>query len=402
MARSPLPVTVAQIAALARATGLELAFGLRAVSAEVARWRRRAAAIKDPRARADALHGLDHKRGHIDGAALFWTVPPRRDRQLVRALVAYEVLQDFLDSLSERAASAGVRDADARRPFRALGEALDPARPLSDWCAGLPWDARGYLAALVAACRESVLALPSFTTVQPFLARETDRAEVLHLNHIRDRSQRDPALRAWAAATFGTGGCQPGAPGEPSAPVRDAPIVGDRPDYAHALPREACDDRLRWFELTAAASGWITTHALLCQAAIPGVTSADVAATHAAYFPHVALTLTLLDSWADQEPDARAGDHNYLSHYAAPLDAVTRLQASIARAAHDVLALPDGERHAVLLACMIALYMSKDSARTPRTRPTSNAIVRSGGALPRLLLPVLRLWRIGNAQRAST
>jgi hypothetical protein len=78
------------------------------------------------------------------------------------------------------------------------------------------------------------------------------------------------------------------------------------------------------------------------------------------------------------------------------------LQASIARAAHDVLALPDGERHAVLLACMISLYMSKDSARTPRTRPTSDAIVRSGGALPRLLLPVLRLWRIGNAQRAWT
>lgn len=60
------------------------------------------------------------------------------------------------------------------------------------------------------------------------------------------------------------------------------------------------------------------------------------------------------------------------------------------------------ERHAVLLGCMIALYLSKDSARTPELRETTTRIVAAGGTLPKLLLPVLRTWRTCNGQRRTT
>src|SRR5690606_8669608 len=103
----------------------------------------------------------------------------------------------------------------------------------------------------------------------------------------------------------------------------------------------------------------------LAMAARPKLTAEEARATHDAYFPHFALSLTLLDSWADQFADAQAGDHNYIAHYPTRELAVRRLCASIERTADDVLRLRHGERHAVVLACMIALYMTERSARRP-------------------------------------
>jgi hypothetical protein len=79
-----------------------------------------------------------------------------------------------------------------------------------------------------------------------------------------------------------------------------------------------------------------------------------------------------------------------------------RLRECVARAASAVLALPDGERHAVLLGCMVALYLSKESTRGRTLRDARADIVAAGGALPKLLLPVLRGWRICNGQRRAT
>lgn len=362
---NPLPLSRTQLSALLAAVAWELGGGLQAAADEMRAWRRRAETIPDPVLRSDALHALDHKRGHLVGATLFWILPARRDPNLLRVLVAYELIQDYLDGASERGAM--VQAGSGPQLYLALADAVDPDRPLGDYYRDHPWkDDGGFLCDLVQACRAGSRLLPSFDVVRPLLAREATRAVVLDLNHEPDATRRDAALREWAG---------------------------------HAFPGE---HGLHWFELTAAASGWITTHALLAIAAETGATSSDVLTRHDAYFPWFALTLTMLDSLVDQEQDARAGDHNYLTHYPSADDAILRICTSIDRSASDVLALPHGERHAVLLACMIALYLSKDSARSSDMRRTTKRVLRSSGSLPRLLLPALRIWRLCNAQRAGT
>lgn len=360
-----LPLSRSQWRALVAATGRELGWGLRAVSRELARWRGRAAAIPDQGLRRDALQAIDEKRGHIDGAALFWILPRGRDPVLLRALVRYELLQDFLDSATEPGGSLGPRH--GAQPYVALADALDVHRPLAHHLRQHPGrDDGGYLAALVDACREGCRLLPGYEAVRPLLRREAQRADVLLLNHAPCPRMREAGLRRWAGRH-----------------ASDAP-------------------ELRWHELTAAASGWITTHALLALAAQPNATAADARATYAAYFPWLALTLTLLDGYADRAEDAASGRHNYLAYYADDTAAGERLCQCVVRAAHDVRALPNGERHAVLLACMIALYLSKDSVRTPSMRAATRQIASAGGALPQLLLPILRAWRICNGQRSAT
>jgi tetraprenyl-beta-curcumene synthase len=362
----PLSLTRRQTTALASAVAREFSGGLYTVGQEVRRWRRRAEAIPDPRLRADALSALAHKRGHTDGAALFWTLPRHRDRGLLRALVTYELIQDYIDSVSERAAAVDG-GSDGTQLYLAIADAVDPDRPLSDHYRDQPWsDDDGYLRALVETFRAESERLPSIEVVRPWLERDAAHASVLAANHIIDPDRRDAALREWAKANF--------------------------PDEAG----------LHWYELTAAASGWITTHAQLALAAEPGVTREQSDATDAAYFPWCALSLTMLDSYADQADDADSGDHSYFGHYPSGDEGVARLCGSIERAAEGVLSLPDGERHGVLIASMTALYLSKDCGRTPTMRGPTQRIARAGGALPRALMPVLRAWRVCNAQRSAT
>ena len=57
--------------------------------------------IPDAAIRQDALSALDRKRGQTDGAALFSILPRARDASLLRLLVAYQIIWDFLDSVHE-------------------------------------------------------------------------------------------------------------------------------------------------------------------------------------------------------------------------------------------------------------------------------------------------------------
>lgn len=328
-------------------------------------WRERAAAIPDERLRADALHAIDNKRGHTDGAALFWTLPTRRDLGLLRLLVAFEVIYDYLDNVSERGASAGVDN--SQHLFTALVDALDPDVAPSDYYRFHPWsDDGGYLRSLVDACRAGCLGLPGFEAVRPFIQLEASRLPVLAINHELNAEQRQTALRLWAHEQFGL------------------------------------DHGLHWWELTAAASQSVVTFTLLALAADPHTTHADAAATHAAYFPWFAYAVTMLDAYVDQDEDERSGAHSYIGYYPSKQAAVARLSESVERSAERLLELPHGRRHAVMLGCMVAMYLSKDSASTPAMRTTTALIRMAGGSLTTMLVPVLRVWRVCNGQTTAT
>jgi tetraprenyl-beta-curcumene synthase len=340
----------------------ELRWGLHAGAREVAQWRALAQLIPDDALRQDALEAIDHKRGNLDGAVLFSTLAQRRSRDLVRVLVAFELLADFLDCTSERGAFVGV--ANGAQLHRALVEALDPRLAVSDYYRHHPWgDDGGFLDALVRTCRETCVRLPSFDVTRPFLARAAELAQVLALNHEEDAELRDRLLRAWALTHF--------------------------PD----------DDGLAWFELTGGASAWLTIHALLALSAEP-CDAGDARAIYRAYLPWISLLGTLLDSYGDQDADSREGAHRYVGHYASPEAAAQRLGEVTRRALAEASSLRHGARHRVLVCAMAAMYLSKDSVREPMWRAQTRSLVRSGGPLTRLLVPALRAWRVVHHQQA--
>lgn len=321
-------------------------------------------AIPDAPIRSDALNALAHKRGHSDGAALFTIVPDERSGKLLSLLVAYEIMCDFLDSASERGATAGV--VNGRQLHLALVDAFDPRRRLSDYYRYHPWhDDGGYLRALVQACRLGCASLPSYRRVQPLVVREAERADVLAVNHDLDGLSRDLGLHRWAARE------------------RDGP------------------DEVAWFEATGAASATLTTHVLLALAVDPNCRDEVVQRAYRAYSPWINLATTMLDSYVDQLEDRTNGDHSYVGHYPNSDMAVKRIGQILRRSLQEALALPNGERHAVIVACMAALYLSKDSARSGELRDGTASLVEAGGSLTRLLVPVLRAWRLAYSQSSS-
>ncbi len=360
----PLPLSPRQVWALLSAATRELLWGLRAASAEIDRWVDRAQSIPDGAIREDALSAIASKRGHSDGAALFSILPCRRDPNLLRLLVAYQTIWDFLDTVNERGAEAGT--GNGLQLHRALVEALDPSMPISDYYSHHPWrEDGGYLHALVETCRGRCARLPSYGRVKPLVVREARRAQVLALNHDTDPFARDAALRDWAAREF-----------------------------EH-------EQRVSWFELSSAASASLTVHAALALAARPACSEVELRRICAAYFPWISAAATMLDSYVDQVEDERHGDHRYVAHYESAARAGERLSALVARSAAEARRLRDGRRHGVIAACMIAMYLSKDSARTPEMRAGTARLVHAGGSLTRLLLPILRTWRIAFAQQGA-
>ncbi len=356
-------VTFGQARALAAAVVRELCWGLRAVSGEVALWHSRASAIPDHTIREDALSSLEGKRGNTDGAALFWILPNTRHPDLLRLLVTYEIMCDFLDSVSERGAGAGL--ANGRQLHLAFTEALDPSTPISDYYLYHPWhDDGGYLRLLVELCRTACTLLPSYVAIRPVLLRAATLAQVQGLNHELDEHLRDVTLREWVAREF-------------------ADHLG-----------------LAWYELSGAASTWISVLALLALASEPDRQPHEGVEMYAAYF-WVCLAATVLDSYVDEEEDTAHGDHSYFRHYPTKEEGVRRAHEIVRRAMHETQVLRHGHRHTVIVACMVALYLSKDSALTPDMIATSQMLLRSGGSLAALLGPVLRAWRVAYSLRGA-
>jgi tetraprenyl-beta-curcumene synthase len=302
--------------------------------------------------REDALDSIARKRANAEGAALFWIVPRQRNTTLLELLVAYQTMWDYLDSASERGASEG--EANTHQLHLALAAALDPEMPITDYYRLHPWrDDGGYLDTLVDACRERCPALPSFKSVSTLVCEAARRCTVQALNHNPNPIDRERALRAWAVR---------------ECPNSDAP----------------------WFESTAAASASVAPHALLALAAESTCEEHEIARTHAAY-QSVSPAIAMLDSYADQADDAATDAHSYIAHYADPDTAVERLADIVERAMRATRSLTRGHRHAVISACMVAMYLSKNDD-TNRT-PAAGRLARAGGSLTTLLLPVLRLWR---------
>jgi tetraprenyl-beta-curcumene synthase len=327
------------------------------VAGEVRRWRTVALCIPDPVLRDDALLTLSRERLNTEGAALFATLPRRRNLALLRMLAAYQITLDYLDTISERPCDDPL--GNGWQLHLALTESVQPGGSVSDYYCLHPQHADGgYLRSLVELCRTGCASLPAFPRVRRRALRAAHLGTVQVPNHDPCEARRTAGLRAWVEREL---------PG----------------------PSELC-----WFELTAAASSSLWTLALLALAADPDLREDDVIEAEAVYFPWICAASTLLDAFVDQASDRAEGNHSYVEHYDNPAEMVDRLCEIVYRSVHGARQLRNGERHALIAAGMVSMYLSKASVREPELRAAAERIARAAGSLPRVQLPIMRAMRI--------
>jgi tetraprenyl-beta-curcumene synthase len=243
---------------------------------EIGRWARVAAAIPDPILRAHATNAITVDASNAEAIAAFAALAPRHLRRIsVELLVTYQLLVDYVDTLGERVC------ADQLLRGLEIGMALvaavaAPTAPIRLDPLG---DDGGYLAGLVAACRSLLWRLPSAAVIEQQARVAAVRCgNALAHTHTAGESGSVDELRSWATA------------------------------QADAGPYS-------WWEIAAGGNSSIAILALLGAAADPLTTSHDAASVAAAYWPHVCVISTMLDSLVDYERDATTGDFSFVSHY---------------------------------------------------------------------------------------
>lgn len=333
------------------------------VRRQMTRWRARARAIEDPVLRTLALGKLSDEGFNAEAAAMLATLaPPAHRRSTVAAIVAAEVLYDYLDGLTESPAQELPDDGESL--FKAFSDAVAPAmapsgnyyrfHSRSEDC--------GYLDELVETVRVALAALPASTRLAEILRRSAARGAEAQLHIHAARLSGPGALERWAKL--------------------------------HAV-----ETTLHWREfLAGAACSVLAVHALIAAAADRSTTYAQALEIDRIYLS-ISVLPTILDSVIDYEQDLTAGHVGYVQYYDDRDVLAERLESVIGDAVAHARRAPHGAHHVMNLVGVAAYYTSSPSAVNEYARPVTERVI---GALQPLIAPtlaVMRTWRAAKRLR---
>jgi tetraprenyl-beta-curcumene synthase len=326
------------------------------VQRELAGWKRYAQTIPDPVLRAQALHKLTVERLNPEAAAFFAVLAPRHERPgVVRLIVAYQLLYDYLDAVNELPGCTSLRN--GLQLHRALVDAVLPDRQTADYYRhNLRCKDGGYLHALAETCKRLVRTLAASARIESLLLHAVQRVGEAQSHNHAIASDGEGGLVAWCLQ-HATGG-----------------------DYL-------------WWEVAAGGISCLAIHALFALAADPASTIEDAARVDAAYFPPVCAISALLDSLADHYSDLGTTNHSFTARYRDSAHAAERFVAIAAHATDLISALRNDRSHAIILAGIVVFYLSSPTVRAGFPVPVADGLARSIGPITRPMCAVMRLRR---------
>ena len=341
------------------------------VARQLKQWEGRARAIGDPTLRDLALKKLADERFNAEVAATLATLAPAQHRRaVVEAIVAYEIMYDFLDGLTERPTADPL--GTGHELYRAFTDAILPPtgsrRESRDHSYLYPCQLNddGYLQALVDVVRRGLATLPRSAAIGPVASQAAARCA-------------EAQIRAHAAPRLGTAQLERWATSE----ARDTP--------------------LGWQEfLAGAASSVLAVHALIAAAADERTTLQDARQIDATYLSICALA-TMLDSLVDYDQDQQMGQSDgYIRYYSSHHELAQDLAAAAHRAVGQARLLRNGPHHVMTLVGVVAYYISAPTAESDFARPVTRHVRQELEPLITPTLAVMRCWRaIKRARQAS-
>ncbi len=321
---------------------------------EIDHWKRRASAIPNETLRAQALHKLTGERLNPEAAAFFAILAPRRHRkQLIRLIVAFQVVYDYLDAINEAPQTASVQN--GLWLHRALNDAVTAQPSAGDYYRYHPQkDDGGYINELVDVCRVEIARLQLQPALREILLGATERVGTAQTRNHAVRVDGQDQLVTWAGASSGR-------------------------------------DRYLWWELAAGGISSLGIHALFAAAA-SRATVDEARSVDAAYFPPICAISALLDSLVDYADDTETNNPSFVGHY--PAGVAARRFGEITHEACTLLRpLKHGRRHVVLLAGIASFYLSAHEAHSPFAHPVMESTLDQLGPITRPILAVMRLMR---------
>lgn len=327
------------------------------VHAHLRHWTGRARAIPSPELRKQALASIADKTFHCEGGGIYGLLAGDRGRDVVRFIVAYQTISDYLDNLCDR--STSLDPDDFRALHASMRHALTPAAEPGDYYRFREGHGDGgYLADLVKTCQQVLAGLPAYAVIAPHLHELADYYCALQVHkHVREE-ERVPLLQAW----FG--------------------------EHQRSVPPMA------WYEFAACSGSTLGIFCLVAHACHSECTAELAREIRDAYFPWVQGLHILLDYFIDQDEDRRAGDLNFCSYYSDQQEMVTRLSYFYRQADLSVSALPYARFHRLVNKGLLAVYCADAKVgRQGETRAAARRLISLGGAEGRLVYLLSWLYR---------
>lgn len=326
------------------------------VDKSLAQWREHASRIPDPVLAKQALASITSKRFHCQGGSIYALYPGADREGMVRFIVAFQTISDYLDNLCDR---AGWEEEESfRQLHRAMREALSPELPLSDYYACYPYkNDGGYLAALVETCRECVARFPAYVIVRQealdFVDLYCDLQSLKHLG----RDRREERMIQWAN---------------------------------RHLPAK---NHISVWEFGAASGSTLGVFMLCAAACRQDLSREEAAQIKKAYFPYICGLHILLDYFIDQAEDRQEGDLNFIFYYRDQQEAEERLGYFLRNALDYASALQQPDFHRAVIKGLLALYLSDEKTQSPLLKGSVRALLGQSGKSCNFLYFICRILR---------
>ncbi|MED0675220.1 tetraprenyl-beta-curcumene synthase family protein [Aneurinibacillus thermoaerophilus] len=332
-----------------------------AVRAEVERWRERAGQIPDPELRKQALDSIENKRFHCEGGSVYAAAHLAWKEPLIRLIVAYQTISDYLDNLCDRSTSLGANN--FARLHQAMLDAVSGRFSSVDYYEfNREKDDGGYLRALVAACHAEIEHLPNYALVRDDVYELASLYCNLQVHKHVVQEEREGRLLNWWQEHR-----------------------GKAPD-------------LKWNEFAAATGSTLGVFHLFQIASYPEVSASRIAFIKKAYFPWVCSLHILLDYLIDLEEDEIGGDLNFIAYYQNEREIYERIHYIVGEAKKNIQALPDRKFHNMIVDGLLGLYLSDGKVqRQPMVRRVARWILRSSSLPTRFFFLNSRGYRGGKA-----
>lgn len=292
------------------------------VHRELDHWVEKADSIPNEELRIQAKASIAHKTFHCEGGSILALIAGENKKKVIRFIVAYQTISDYLDNLCDRSTSLDPKD------FALLHEsmkhALNPEAELVNYYK-LREDQNdgGYLADLVKTCQEAMRALPHYKEIQPYLFELCEYYCDLQIHKHVIWEERVHRLQAW-----------------------------------HELNRKRLPEGMTWYEFSACSGSTLGIFCLVSYAARSLFQAGMAKDIRDAYFPYVQGLHIMLDYFIDQEEDRIGEDLNFCFYYESEEKMIGRLCYFLEQANFDIKKIPDSHFHQMVNQGLVGIYLA--------------------------------------------
>lgn len=313
------------------------------VHKELNYWKNRANEIPNQELRKQALASLHNKTFHCEGGSIMALIAKEHYRDVIKFIVAYQTISDYLDNLCDRSTSLDPDD------FSALHESMIHALTVHAESTNYyrfreDQDDGGYLYDLVKTCRDSLGKIANYQHIKEQLLELCHYYCDLQIHKHVMVEERIPRLQSWF----------------------------DK--HKHAIPE------MEWFEFSACSGSTLGIFCLVSYAYRQDFEPSYAVNIRDSYFPYIQGLHILLDYFIDQEEDRIGGDLNFCFYYKDEQQLFNRLKHFVTEADKHTKELPHQRFHQLINRGLLGVYLSDEKVNKQQNiRRLARDMIKTSG-----------------------